>query len=349
MRAILILIIVTISLFFSVPQGKAAAPQGDAMIYQSIDTIWVDSVMTSLSLEQKIAQLFSIRAYSNKDKKHTKQIASLIRKYNIGGLTFFQGGPVRQAQLTNYYQEISQTPLLIMQDAEWGLGMRLDSTYSFPYQLTMGAMDNDSLVYAAASEIACQLKRIGVHVNLAPVIDINNNPLNPVINYRSFGENKYNVTSKGLAYMHGLQDHGIIATAKHFPGHGDTDADSHQTLPVIQHTKERLDSIELFPFNKLISEGLYGIMIAHLYLPAYDDDKNLPSTLSGNLVTGLLKEQLAFNGIIITDALDMKGVTMYYSPGEIEEKAFEAGNDILLLPGDVPKAIKKIKQAIKKG
>ena len=349
MRTILIVVIVVISLVISIPQGNTAATPVDTLIYQSYDTTWVDSVMSSLSLEQKIAQLFSIRAYSNKDKKHKKKIASLIKKYNIGGLTFFQGGPVRQALLTNYYQELSQTPLLIMQDAEWGLGMRLDSTYSFPYQLTMGAMDNDTLVYAAASEIACQLKRIGVHVNLAPVVDINNNPLNPVINYRSFGENRYNVTSKGLAYMHGLQDHGIIATAKHFPGHGDTDADSHQTLPIIQHTKERLDSIELFPFKKLISEGLYGIMIAHLYLPAYDDDKNLPSTLSGNLVTGLLKDQLAFNGLIITDALDMKGVTMYYSPGEIEVKALQAGNDILLLPGDVPKAIKKIKQAIKKG
>ncbi|MCK4495711.1 MAG: glycoside hydrolase family 3 C-terminal domain-containing protein, partial [Candidatus Aminicenantes bacterium] len=288
-------------------------------------------------------------AYSNKDKKHNKKIASLIKKYNIGGLTFFQGGPVRQAQLTNYYQGISQTPLLILQDAEWGLGMRLDSTYSFPYQLTMGAMDNDSLVYAAASEIAGQLKRIGVHVNLAPVVDINNNPHNPVINYRSFGENRYNVASKGLAYMHGLQDHGIIATAKHFPGHGDTDLDSHSVLPTIEGDLKRLKKVELYPFKKAIEAGVQAIMTAHLRLPALDPTPDLPATLSQPILTGLLRNKLGFKGIIVTDAMNMGGITTLYSPVEAAMRAVEAGVDMILLPPEPKKIIEALVCAVRNG
>ena len=267
-------------------------------------------------------------------------------KYNIGGLCFFQGGPVSQAKLTNNYQSIAKTPLLIGLDAEWGLGMRLDSTYDFPYQMTIGASDDNNIVYEMGAEIARQLKMIGVHINFAPVVDVNNNPANPVINRRSFGENKEDVAKKGIAYMKGLQDNGIIATAKHFPGHGDTDADSHYTLPSIKHSKERLDSLELYPFKQLINNGLEAVMVAHLFVPELDDTKNTPTTLSPNVVVKLLKEKLNFNGLVITDALDMKGVTSYHKSGDIEVKAFLAGNDILLLPQNVEVAITAMKKAV---
>ena len=310
---------------------------------------WVDAEMKKLSLDEKIAQLMMVRAYSNKGKDHIKYIENLIKKHKIGGLTFFQGGPVRQADLTNQYQKISQVPLMISQDAEWGLGMRLDSTFSFPYQMTLGAMQNDSLLYEMGERVASHLKSIGVHMNLAPVVDINNNPANPVINVRSFGEDKFNVSRKGILYMKGLQDNGIISTAKHFPGHGDTDSDSHYTLPLIPHDKARLDTLELYPFKELINNGLDAIMIAHLYVESIDSRKNIASTLSEPLVTGLLKNELGFQGLVVTDALDMQGVTRYHPPGEIEVKALQAGNDLLILPQDIPKAIKKIKKAVKKG
>lgn len=311
--------------------------------------VWVDSLMTTLSVEEKIAQLLMIRTYSNKDSNYYQQIEDLILKYKIGGLCFFQGGPVEQAKLTNHYQEISSTPLFIAIDAEWGLGMRLDSTYSFPYQMTIGSIDNDSLVYQMGEEIANQLKAIGVHINFAPVTDVNNNPNNPVINSRSFGEDRENVARKGLAYMKGLQDNGIIATAKHFPGHGDTDSDSHHTLPQIKHAMARIDSIELYPFKELINNGLNGIMTAHLFIPEIDNRKNRPTTLSHKVVTDLLTDKLKFNGLKITDALDMKGVTSHYKPGQIELEAFKAGNDILLLPLDVNAAIQSIKTALDSG
>jgi beta-N-acetylhexosaminidase len=310
---------------------------------------WVDSVLNSLNPDEKIAQLMMVRAYSNKDEIHYGYIEKLVSDYNIGGLCFFQGGPARQASLTNRYQGKAKTPMLIALDAEWGLGMRLDSTFSFPYHMTLGALEDDTLVYLMGKEIARQLKAIGVHINFAPVIDVNNNPKNPVINSRSFGSDREKVASKGIAYMKGLQDNGIIATAKHFPGHGDTDSDSHYTLPVINHTRIRLDSVELYPFRKLIGEGLDAVMVAHLFIPAMGDTRNTPTTLSKNTITGLLKYELGFEGLIITDALDMKGVTEGNKPGEIELKAFLAGNDILLLPQDVKGAIGAIKKAVQEG
>ena len=315
----------------------------------SIANIWIDTIMSTLSTEEKIAQLLMIRTYSNKDQSYYNQIEEVIGKYHIGGLCFFQGGPEQQAKLTNRYQNISKVPLLIAMDAEWGLGMRLDSSYSFPYQMTLGAVENDTLIYDMSSEIARQLKHIGVNINFAPVVDINNNPLNPVINSRSFGEDKYNVARKGLAYMKGQQDHGIIATAKHFPGHGDTDSDSHLTLPQISHSLERIDSLELFPFKELINNGLDAVMTAHLFIPAIDNKKNRPTTLSKNVVQHLLSEDLGFTGLKITDALDMKGVTSHFKPGRIELEAFKAGNDILLLPLDIEAAINAIKTEIDSG
>ena len=320
------------------------APEND-----STQNLWADSVLSSLSLDEKIAQLMMIRTYSNKDQAYYNNVEKTIKKYNIGGLCFFQGSPVQQSKLTNQYQEISKTPLFIAMDAEWGLGMRLNSTFSFPYQMTLGAITDNDLIYETGAEIARQLKLIGVHINFAPVIDINNNPANPVINSRSFGEDKYSVASKGIAYMKGLQNNGIIATAKHFPGHGDTDSDSHQTLPIINHSKKRLDSLEIFPFKELIENGLDAVMVAHLFVPSLDSTANTPTTLSKPVVTGLLKGELNFKGLVITDALDMKGVTRHHKPGEIELKALIAGNDILLLPQNVDAAISRIKKAVESG
>ena len=315
--------------------------------FLSDHSAWVDSVFNSLRPDEKIAQLFMVAAYSNKGIEHKEEIARLIKKYKIGGLIFFQGGPVRQANLTNYYQSISETPLMIAMDAEWGLGMRLDSTVSFPRQMTLGAIEDNKLIYEMGAEIAKQLKRLGVHINFAPVVDINNNPKNPVINSRSFGEDKENVSRKGFAYMAGLQDNRVLATAKHFPGHGDTDSDSHETLPTISHSKERLNAVEFYPFKQLIKSGLGGVMVAHLNIPSLDTIKNLPSTLSEKVVDGLLKKELGFDGLIFTDALNMKGVTNHFEPGEIEVKALIAGNDVLLYPENIPKAIRKIKRAVK--
>lgn len=307
---------------------------------------WADSVFKQLTPDEKIAQLFMVAAYSNRDKKHVDQITELIEKYKIGGLIFFQGGPVRQARQTNYYQRISKTPLLISIDGEWGLAMRLDSTVQYPRQMALGAIQKDTLIYQMGAQIAEECKRLGIHVNLAPVVDVNSNPLNPVIGIRSFGEDKYNVARKGVAYMKGMQDNCIMANAKHFPGHGDTDSDSHLSLPIINHTAQRIDSIDLYPFKQLIKEGLGSAMVAHLYIPAYDTAKNVASTLSKSVVTSLLKDSLKFRGLIFTDALNMKGVSAYYKPGEVDLKALLAGNDVLLFAEDVPTAIKQIKLAI---
>ena len=312
-------------------------------------TQWVDSVFGSLSEVDRIAQLFMVAAYSNKNQEHVDEITELIKKYKIGGLIFFQGGPIRQAILTNKYQSLAETPLLVSIDAEWGLAMRLDSTVKYSRQMMLGAIQDDALIYQMGADIAEQCKRLGIHVNLAPVIDVNNNPKNPVINSRSFGEDKYNVARKGIAYMKGMQDNNILANAKHFPGHGDTDVDSHKGLPVIKHSKYRLDNLELYPFKALIKEGIGSMMVAHLSIPTLDSTPNLASTLSKPIVTGLLEEELGFKGLIFTDALNMKGVSAYYKPGEVDVKALIAGNDVMLFSQDVPTAIKKFRKAISRG
>ncbi|MDC3338138.1 serine hydrolase [Flavobacteriales bacterium] len=308
---------------------------------------WADSVIRKMSLEEKIGQLFMVAAYSNRDEQHRKEITNLIEKHHIGGLIFFQGGPARQIDLTNFYQSKSKVPLMIGIDAEWGLKMRLDSTFKFPKQMTLGAMQEDTLVYHMGKEIANHCKRIGVHVNFAPVLDVNNNPNNPVINYRSFGENRENVSRKGIQYLKGLQDNGVLANGKHFPGHGDTDKDSHKSLPTVPHGRARLDSVELFPFQNAIKNNLGSIMVAHLRVPNLESMPDLATTLSPKVVTQLLKDEMGFEGLIFTDALNMKGVSAYYKPGEVDVKALLAGNDVLLFSEDVPTAIKKIKEAIK--
>lgn len=313
------------------------------------DTRWADSVFKTLTAEQRIAQLFMVAAYSNKDKNHIKEIKKLVNDYYIGGLIFFQGGPVRQAILANCYQSCVNVPLFMSMDAEWGLGMRLDSTMKFPRQMTLGAIQDDSLIYQMGVEIARQCKRLGMQINFAPDIDINNNPLNPVIGNRSFGEDKYNVARKALMYMKGMQDNQVLANGKHFPGHGDTDSDSHKTLPTINSSRNRLDTLELYPFKMLMDQGLGSIMVAHLSIPSLDTTPNQPSTLTKKIVTGLLKDTLAFKGLIFTDALNMKGVSKFYKPGEVSAKALVAGNDVLLFPEDVPQGIAEIKAAMERG
>ena len=310
---------------------------------------WADSILDSLTLDQKIGQLFMVAAYSNKDQAHVNEIKKLVKDYEIGGLIFMQGTPEKQIELNNTYQSLANIPLMIAIDGEWGLPMRLKNTHLFPKQMTMGAVQYDSLIYNMGKEMALHCKRMGIHVNFAPVVDINTNPKNPIINYRSFGEDRDNVANKGIAYMKGMQHQGVLACGKHFPGHGDTDTDSHKALPVIKHDKKRLDSIELYPFKKLTQAGLGSMMVAHLYIPAYDSTKNTATTLSKNVVTTLLRDSLKFEGLAFTDALNMKGVSAYFEPGVVDVKALVAGNDVLLFSEDVPTAIKEIKKALETG
>ncbi|MGP8214805.1 MAG: glycoside hydrolase family 3 N-terminal domain-containing protein [Bacteroidia bacterium] len=310
---------------------------------------WADSVMQKLTPDERIGQLFMVAAYSDTNHpKNEEEVTNLIEEQKIGGLIFFKGGPVKQAELTNNYQALSKVPLLIGMDAEWGLAMRLDSVPRFPFQMALGAMNNDSLVYQMGAEIARECKRLGVQENFAPVVDINDNPENPVIGMRSFGENKIRVADMGLAYMKGLQDEHVLACGKHFPGHGDTKTDSHFSLPVVDYPVIRLDTLELYPFIQLFKNGLGSIMVAHLYIPSLDSTKNRASTLSPRIVDTLLKQQMGFNGLIYTDALNMQGVAKYYAPGIADVKALLAGNDVLLFSQDVHKAIEEIKKAMKK-
>lgn len=332
----------------SLTEGDVALKPQDPPFYSN-GTQWADSIFKLLTPQERIAQLFMVAAYSNKDKLHVKEIKTLVDQYKIGGLIFFQGGPIRQAKLTNYYQKCSKVPLFVAIDAEWGLAMRLDSTTKFPRQMTLGAIQNDSLIYEMGAEIARQCTRIGMQINFAPVVDINNNPLNPVISNRSFGENKFNVTRKAAMYMKGMQDNRVLANAKHFPGHGDTDSDSHKTLPTVKSSLERLDTLELYPFKQLISQGLGSVMVAHLFVPSLDTTPNKASTLSKKVVTELLQDSLGFKGLIFTDALNMRGVSKFYKPGEVDAKALIAGNDVLLFAEDVPTAIIEIKAAIARG
>ncbi len=340
------------SVFFSF-QNSAAEKEIPLLHYDEAfsrySTPWVDSVFASLTLDQRIAQLLMVRVRTDQKPEYYEEMVQKIHQHNIGGVAFFRGSPVKQAQFTNRLQHVAQTPLLVAMDAEWGPSMRLDSTIQFPRQMTLGAIGGESQIYQMGMEVGRQLKRLGVHINFAPVIDVNNNPKNPVINSRSFGECRYNVARKGIAYMHGLQDAGIIACAKHFPGHGDTDQDSHHTLPYLRHSFEEVDSVHLYPFKKLFENGLHSVMVAHLQIPSLEREKDLASTLSHNIVTNLLQIEMGFNGLIITDALDMRGVSDYFEPGELELRALMAGNDILLLPEDVPAAIQSIKTAIHEG
>jgi beta-N-acetylhexosaminidase len=310
---------------------------------------WVDQQMASMSLEEKIGQLFMLATFSNREAAHEAYIERMIRQQHLGGLIFMQGTAERQRMLAERYQKASKVPLLIAQDAEWGLAMRIKQVPRFPYQMTLGAIRNDSLIYYVGKHMAQELKTTGINTSFSPVADINNNARNPVINYRSFGENKYNVARKSIMLSQGLQGEGVMACAKHFPGHGDTDADSHYDLPVLYHSKDRLDTLELYPFVHLARSGVQSMMVAHLFIPSLDDTPNQASTLSPKIVTDLLRERMGFQGLIFTDALNMQGVAKYYSPGEVALKAFEAGNDILLFPQNIPLSARLIKEAVESG
>ncbi len=312
---------------------------------------WIERTFNAMSMDEKIGQLFMIRAHSDKGSEHEKAVERLIKDYHVGGLCFFQGTPEKQVELINRYQALStKVPMMVAMDAEWGLGMRFKSDgLSYPKQLMLGAIQDNRLIYEMGKEVARELKRVGTHINFAPVVDVNNNPDNPVINDRSFGEDRYNVTAKSYMYMKGMQDNNVMACAKHFPGHGDTDVDSHYDLPQILHSRERLDSIEMFPFEVLSQHGIQSVMVAHLFIPSIDNTANRPTTLSKKAVTNILKGELNYKGLIFTDGLGMKGVTKHHSPGKLEVKALNAGNDVLLLPQNTPAAYKEIKAAIANG
>ena len=311
---------------------------------------WVDSVFNSLTPKQKIGQLFLVRAHTNLGEKYIDSVAKVIEKEQLGGLVVFQGGPVRHANMFNKYQKASKVPLLITFDGEWGLGMRMpDSTISYPYQMTLGAIQNNSLIYDMGRQIAKDFLRIGMHFNFAPVVDINNNPKNPVINFRSFGDDKNNVTQKAKAYMDGMVAGGILASLKHFPGHGDTDVDSHYDLPQLKFDKKRLMELEIFPFKELIQAGAPSVMVAHMNIPALDATQNIPSSISKKVVTDLLRNELGFKGLTVTDAMDMKGVKKHFPNGEADVMAIAAGHDLLEVSENSGRAIDLIEKAIKSG
>lgn len=337
-----------ISLFLAIVFTQSLLAQ-DPPFLKYLDHPWVDSIVATLDTREQIAQSIWMAAWSNRDARHTYEISKLIEDHKIGGLIFFQGSGSKEAELINLYQDLSEVPLLLAMDAEWGPGMRLDNITDFPYQMTLGAIQDDSLLYLMGREVAAQMKRLGLHQNLAPVADINNNPNNPVINFRSFGENKAKVSSKTGMYCLGMQDAGIAATAKHFPGHGDTDTDSHKILPQLNHSRLRFDTLELVPFKNLINAGISSVMSAHLNIPAYDTATNLPSTLSKEVMTGLLRNKLGFKGLVITDAMNMQGVTDHYEDGIADALAYAAGNDVLEYVNDPGKSIDEIMGFLREG
>lgn len=337
-------LVVLMQLFIAVASGQKTKP-----LFLQVNPAWADSVIKTLTPRERIAQLIMVAAYSNKDKAHAAQIIKLIKDEKIGGLIMMQGGPLRHANLVNEFQKNSQIPLLISIDGEWGPAMRLDSTPVFPKQMTLGAIQNDTLIFKMGAEIARQCSLLGIHVNFAPVADVNNNPSNPVINMRSFGDDKWNVLKKCMAYAQGLESNNVLANAKHFPGHGDTDVDSHKGLPIIKHNRARLDSIELFTFKKMIEQGLSSLMIAHLNVPALHPADQLTTSISEKVVTQLLRNEFGFEGLVFTDALNMKGVSVQDTPEQVNLKALLAGNDILLFPDKITSTLNLIEQAIKDG
>lgn len=308
---------------------------------------WVDSVFNSLSVNERIAQLFMVRVHPNLGKSYVDSVERIIRQERLGGIVLFQGGPLAQVNAVNQLQAASKTPLMVAMDGEWGLGMRMpDSTISYPYQMALGAVQDNRLIRSMGNAIAQDFKRVGINVNFAPVVDINNNPRNPVINFRSFGENKELVYQKAKAYIQGLSAGGVLSTIKHFPGHGDTDVDSHLDLPILNFSATRLDTLEMDPFRRLIQDGAPAIMVGHMHVPALDKTKNLPSSLSQPTVTGVLRKRFGFKGLLITDAMDMNGVVKYFRNGDADLRAVLAGNDILELSQNSRRGIALIAKAV---
>jgi beta-glucosidase-like glycosyl hydrolase/CubicO group peptidase (beta-lactamase class C family) len=324
-------------------------PLPDPLAATPAEQQWVDSVFNSLTPDQRLGQFFMVAAYSNREKAHADRIERLVRNQGIGGVMFLQGGPVRQVLMTNRLQAAAKVPLLIATDAEWGLDMRLDSTMHFAKEMTLGAMDDPELVQQMGRDLGRKLRALGVHINFAPVVDVNSNPNNPVIGNRSFGEDQNQVAALSVQYIKGLQGQRVIAVAKHFPGHGDTDTDSHKALPVVNTDLARLEKVDLVPFQAAFEAGALGTMVAHLYIPLFDTTDAKTTTLSKALVTGLLQEKMGFKGLIFTDALNMRSVSKLYKDGELDAMALAAGNDVLLFSEDVPAALTRIKEAVAAG
>ena len=342
------IIINSFSILMIILPGFLFGQKSDPPFLKYINHPWVDSVLKSLTTEEKIAQLIWVAGSGDNNITSEVELSNLIKNTGVGGVIFFEGQTVRQVEMINYFKRISKVPVIIAIDGEWGAGMRLQEITRFPYQMTMGAIQDDSLIYKMGTAVAKQFRRGGIDINLAPVADVDNNPANPVINFRSFGEDPQNVSSKTLMYMKGLQDNGIFAVAKHFPGHGDTDVDSHLDLPVISKTKAKLDSLELVPFRTLINNGICGVMSGHLSVPALDSVRNLPATLSYNILTKLLRNELEFKGLTLSDAMQMGGITRYSVPGDAEFRSLKAGMDVLEYVTDPLIAIKTISEKVKK-
>ncbi|WP_347926190.1 glycoside hydrolase family 3 N-terminal domain-containing protein [Pontimicrobium sp. SW4] len=336
---------ITLLLLFSCVFASAQSNHPLATKDYEAQQKWVDSVYNSMTLKERIGQLYMVQIFSSQDEKTKQTLIKQLKEYHLGGIIYSKGGPVRQAKLNNELQAMSKIPLLIGMDAEWGLNMRLDSTYAFPYNMALGAIRDNELVEKVGKHIGEHCKRLGVHFNFAPVVDINTNPKNPIIGNRSFGENRDNVTNKSLALMKGMQEAGTLASAKHFPGHGDTELDSHHTLPTISFNEQRIDSVELYPYKELISKGLSSVMVAHLNVPSLEPRDGYPSSLSKHIVTDILKERLGFEGLIFTDALTMKAASNFSNPGEIDLGAFKAGNDVMLMSANISQGIDKILEA----
>jgi beta-glucosidase-like glycosyl hydrolase/uncharacterized lipoprotein YddW (UPF0748 family) len=343
MKNILVFIVLLLAIKSGIAQNNIEPP------FYKADMRWVDSVLKTLSLDEKIAQLIMIPSYTEFDLKHEVAVLEQIEKYKVGSICFFEGNAHRMAGNINLYQSRSKIPLLIAMDAEWGIGMRLSDVAKFPYAMTIGAMKSSELVYRMGAEMAIQLRKTGIHINFAPVVDVNTNPRNPIINYRSFGENSSKVAAFATAFMKGHQDNGVLACAKHFPGHGNTELDSHLDLPIVNKSKAQMEKEELFPYRKLIPQGLSSIMVGHLFVPSLDATPNLPASLSKPIIEGLLKKDMGFRGLVITDALEMKGVSNADSAGVVELRALMAGNDIITLVSSIPKTIEVVKNAIKSG
>ena len=310
---------------------------------------YADSLYAKLSMDERIGQLYIVALYTNKDQNHISGVRKLVEQEKIGGIILMQDDAEQEIALVNEFQKKSRIPMLFGMDAEWGLYQRIKTAHKFPWAMTLGAIQDNNLVYEMASKIAEDAKKMGIYWNFAPVVDVNTNPKNPIIGNRSFGSDVQNVIAKALAYAQGLQDNGVLAAIKHFPGHGDTDVDSHLDLPVVKHSLERLNKIELAPFKALMDKKIGGAMIAHLYVPQLEKGKNIPASISYDIVTNLLKNKFRYEGLVITDALNMNAVAKKYPAGELDLRAFKAGNDVLLFSQDVPTGKKLIKEAIQKG
>ena len=345
---ILSVLIIVLGLWGFLGMGVSTIPEPPKKPpYMMMPSPWADSLMQSMSLDQKIGQLFMVAANGrDTDEAYYLMIDSLIENYGLGGLIYFQAEPHQHNLLVNRFQSKSNIPMMNGIDGEWGLSMRIDSLKAFPWNMTLGAIQNEELLYEMGAAMAQECKTMGIHFNFAPVVDVNSNPLNPIINARSYGEDPLNVSNKALALMNGMQESGVLACAKHFPGHGDTDSDSHKTLPVVDHTKARIDTVDLIPFKRLIDAGVASVMVAHLNIPSLDSTENRASTLSPYVVDTMLRQQLNFSGLTFTDALNMKGVSSFYQSGALEVAALQAGNDVLLFPEDIPAAFTAIKKAI---